>query len=961
MKQYKELIFRMRVSLSIILLCVIGPNLWSQSTRVSDGILALFDFKEGAGSAVNDVSGVAPALNLTIADPPNVNWIQNGGLSVNSSTIISSPGAATKIIDAVKSSGEITIEAWIAPANTTQAGPARIVAITQDASNANAMLGQVGGELQVRFRTSSTNSNGKSPHAETINSNIVSSVLTHVLYTRSASDTTGRLYVNGGLVTENTSITGNTLNWDDTYRLTLANQLVHNRAWLGDFYLVAVYGRALNANEIAQNFAAGLPQGAATVYVEQDFTVATTGTLATVAPPVDELGGGWLEHAVHYPFGADGQGVRCGSAGSNRAALIQTNGREDVEVTVEMTINKGDLDTNWQGVSLRGDIVDSSGLIARFVGPATDPDLRLIDGTSSHLHTWDLSALLTTQPVSGDAVTLVLRCEGDVVTFHSIRVNAGAVETVANAYTLQGGAQINHGAGSAKDLYGLFSNERQSSSVERFASFKVTSIPTAPTNSPPVPATDQAPAAVGEDYALDITGSNIVLGTDPEGATLATGAISSVNIPGNTGTSGIAVAGEYGNLTVTDNGNGTFSYSYDLTEGLGTAANALSAAQTGIQDRFRIGVTDGTYTVTFDFVATINGANDAPVFDPTKEIVSLPPATEGQTDYSQPLDNGQFSDDDNGATRTWHLGGDNVSSWLSLASSTGVLSSVGAIPTQGSFNLSVWINDGFADSPPDAFTLSVNPAAGGGSQNVTDESITFSNPSTTVGSSINLSGADLVIENKEPAYIRARVYNTEAFVVDPNGNFGLGASSPSLNLHIAGHASSDILLDRTQNLNVDSTARLGVSYLSGLTDEYVFLGGGATLNNLAVQLDTGNVGIGTTTFAHKLNVAGTIRAHELIVDSTWADYVFEDGYELPTLEEVQIHIEEKGHLPGVPSAETIQVEGLTIGESQALLIQKIEELTLYMIEKERQFRELEKQYEAQQAEIEMLKSQIRNQ
>ncbi len=98
----------------------------------------------------------------------------------------------------------------------------------------------------------------------------------------------------------------------------------------------------------------------------------------------------------------------------------------------------------------------------------------------------------------------------------------------------------------------------------------------------------------------------------------------------------------------------------------------------------------------------------------------------------------------------------------------------------------------------------------------------------------------------------------------------------------------------------------------------------------------GNVGIGTTAPNHKLDVKGTIRAEEVIVETGWADYVFEDGYALPSLREVEAHIQEKGHLPGVPSSEAIVADGLSLGESQSLMMAKIEELTLYLLEKDRQ-------------------------
>ena len=112
-----------------------------------------------------------------------------------------------------------------------------------------------------------------------------------------------------------------------------------------------------------------------------------------------------------------------------------------------------------------------------------------------------------------------------------------------------------------------------------------------------------------------------------------------------------------------------------------------------------------------------------------------------------------------------------------------------------------------------------------------------------------------------------------------------------------------------------------------------------------------NVGIGTYTPSEKLSVNGTIRSKEVKVESTgWADYVFEETYVLPTLQEVENHIEEYGHLQDIPSAQEVEEEGIQLGEMNAKLLQKIEELTLYLIEQN-------KQNQDQQAQIKELMQQ----
>jgi hypothetical protein len=96
----------------------------------------------------------------------------------------------------------------------------------------------------------------------------------------------------------------------------------------------------------------------------------------------------------------------------------------------------------------------------------------------------------------------------------------------------------------------------------------------------------------------------------------------------------------------------------------------------------------------------------------------------------------------------------------------------------------------------------------------------------------------------------------------------------------------------------------------------------------------GNVGIGTTsTGVHKLAVEGSIGARKVRVTATdWADYVFEDNYALPSLQELERYVKEHKHLPEIPTAVEVEREGIDLGEMNKKLLQKVEELTLYLIE-----------------------------
>jgi hypothetical protein len=117
-------------------------------------------------------------------------------------------------------------------------------------------------------------------------------------------------------------------------------------------------------------------------------------------------------------------------------------------------------------------------------------------------------------------------------------------------------------------------------------------------------------------------------------------------------------------------------------------------------------------------------------------------------------------------------------------------------------------------------------------------------------------------------------------------------------------------------------------------------------NTKLIIKESGNVGIGTTSPTHKFSVNGTIRAKEVIVDTGWSDYVFEKGYRLAPLAEIERHIEANGHLPGIPSTAEVTAHGISVGEMQSLLLAKVEEITLHQIAQEKELIRLREENQA---------------
>jgi len=226
----------------------------SGGTRVDAGLILLYAFDEGSGSTVFDQSGVLPEHDLAIADPGNVTWSANY-VTVDAATALSTAGAATKVATRVKASGELTVEAWINPANVTQAGPSRIVSMSTDTQRRNFLLAQEDDTYAARFRADGeADWDNGSPTVFTSTGTATTS-LTHVVYARS-SDGAEVIYIDGVEDLTFTRMAAVT-QWDDTYPIIVANEATNDRAWLGELHLIALYDRALNAGEVDQNFMAG--------------------------------------------------------------------------------------------------------------------------------------------------------------------------------------------------------------------------------------------------------------------------------------------------------------------------------------------------------------------------------------------------------------------------------------------------------------------------------------------------------------------------------------------------------------------------------------------------------------------------------------------------------------------------------------------------------------------------------
>ncbi len=215
---------------------------------------------------------------------------------------------------------------------------------------------------------------------------------------------------------------------------------------------------------------------------------------------------------------------------------------------------------------------------------------------------------------------------------------------------------------------------------------------------------------------------------------------------------------------------------------------------------------------------------------------------------------------------------------------------------------------------------------------------------------------DIYNDNNE---VKVRVHSTSHSYF-MGGDIGIGTTSPSRLLHVNG-STTDVVSafestdSGTQIALTDNSGSLRLGTLSN-GGFALSVGGDASSTTGANVVEAmrvtsvGNVGIGTSIPGNKLEVNGTIRSQEVIVEATgWPDYVFSPDYDLLTLAEIEAYIKAKGHLPEVPSAKEVEEEGQHLGEMQQLLLKKIEEMTLHLID-------LKKENEALKERVEILEN-----
>jgi len=225
--------------------------------RVGEGIVALYEMATTGGVTVEDTSGVAVPLDLAILDDPaRWDWV-DPGLEVTSGILVSSGRPPRELHDAIVASGELTVEIWVTPANTTQSGPARVVSYSEGRGDRNFTLGQDDVRWTWRLRTDDSSDTGQPEVSTGSGTARADGTPQHVaaVYLPTGGH---RIYVDGAVAATAFDCSG-LAGWDPGFSFHLANESDRSRTWLGTIHLVAVYDRALHPDEVAHNHAVGVP------------------------------------------------------------------------------------------------------------------------------------------------------------------------------------------------------------------------------------------------------------------------------------------------------------------------------------------------------------------------------------------------------------------------------------------------------------------------------------------------------------------------------------------------------------------------------------------------------------------------------------------------------------------------------------------------------------------------------
>jgi hypothetical protein len=205
---------------------------------------------------------------------------------------------------------------------------------------------------------------------------------------------------------------------------------------------------------------------------------------------------------------------------------------------------------------------------------------------------------------------------------------------------------------------------------------------------------------------------------------------------------------------------------------------------------------------------------------------------------------------------------------------------------------------------------------------------------------------------------------TEQMCIDGIGRVGIGTLTPATKLEID---NGNMQLTSGTSTQTGGSSCLGIvttglNTSNGFSEIQAFYAGIGNTASLVFQRQGGNVLIGKSTqtnSTYKLDVNGNIRANKITVNTTGADFVFDSAYKIASLSKIETFIKMHHHLPEIETAGQMQEEGMDLGKTQTKLLQKIEELTLYAIDANKQIGQQKMMIDQQQSLLLKLQQQLK--
>lgn len=352
----------------------------SSGGRFEANVIAKYEFKTGSGNIAYDTSGVEPALNLTLSG--GYDWVGGWGVALTAGKAQGSTADSAKLHDLITSTNEFTVEAWVAAANVTQDGPARIVSYSGGSDARNFMLGQTLYQYDFLNRTDETGEDGEPRLSTNDADEDLQATLQHVVVTYDPAG--GRIvYVNGTFTDDLDSVAPGLLNdWNDTYALVVGSEVDNNNRWAGTVRFMAIHNRVLTPEQVLQNFDAGVGEKYYLLFSVSDHVGVADAYVAVVVSQFDSYG-----YLFDEPFfvvlGSDPQpgtfdieGIRIG-----------LNGRE---LSVSQAYQNIDIDISDAAYAVEGlqRLSDLGTLVPLEKGPAQDEFFLTFEAIGSESNTY---------------------------------------------------------------------------------------------------------------------------------------------------------------------------------------------------------------------------------------------------------------------------------------------------------------------------------------------------------------------------------------------------------------------------------------------------------------------------------------------------------------------------------------------------------------------------------------------